>query len=59
MTTPTADQIRAKLAERDKLASDLRQADTDLMAMGRAFWEAQGLCAFPRVDALRRAVAQG
>lgn len=56
--TPTADQIRAKLAERDRLEAALRKADTDLIAAGREYWQAQGLCAFPRVDALRRAVAR-
>lgn len=56
--TPTADQIRAMIADRDRLEAALRKADTDIMAMGRAFWNAQGLCAFPRVDALRRAVAK-
>lgn len=57
MTTPTPEQIRRALTKRDKLAADLRQADNELIAMGREYWEAQGCRAFPRVDALRRAVA--
>lgn len=57
--TPTADQIRKMIADRDRLEAALRKADADIMAAGRMFWEAQGLCAFPRVDALRRAVSKG
>lgn len=52
--TPTA--IRKKLAERDALEAKLRTADRELIAMGREFWQEQGLCAFPRVEALRKAV---
>jgi len=52
----TKDQIRKKLAERDALECKLRAADRELITMGREFWQDQGLCSFPRVDALRRAV---
>jgi hypothetical protein len=55
--TPTKDDIRKKLVKRDRLEADLRKADQELMAAGRAFWDAQGCRAFPRIDALRRAVA--
>jgi hypothetical protein len=51
------DQIRRKIAERDALEAKLRTADRELITMGRQFWQDQGLCSFPRVDALRRAVA--
>jgi C4-dicarboxylate-specific signal transduction histidine kinase len=56
--TPTAETIRAKLAKRDRLERELREADADLIAAGRLYWADQGLCAFPRVDALRRAVGE-
>lgn len=56
MKTPTESDIRRQLSKRDRLESDLRKADSELITMGRAYWQAQGLCSFPRVDALRRAV---
>lgn len=52
----TEDKIRRKLAARDALESRLRQADREVIELGRVFWQEQGLCSFPRVDALRRAV---
>jgi len=52
--TPTL--IRKKFAQRDELQEKLRNADRELIQMGREYWQEQGLCAFPRVDALRKAV---
>jgi len=52
----TKDQIRKAIAQRDALEAKLRAADRELIQMGRQFWQDQGLCSFPRVEALRRAV---
>lgn len=56
MKQPSKTMIRSMIANRDKLEADLRKADSDLIAAGRLYWESQGCKAFPRVDALRRAV---
>ena len=53
-----ARMLRALFADRDRLAESLRQTDAAIMVKGRDYGSARGCLAYPRPEALRRAVSE-
>lgn len=61
--TPAAEdadaaRLRALFDEQDRLERRLRVIRQCIASNGRAYWDARGCLAFPRTEALRRAVQQ-